>query len=338
MHFRSTAGVLLATLTLIFSTAACGKPAAQATVTQAAPASQEVVSYEGKLWRLDNKNVARLPKRFRTSADAYGPIPERYAREMDTSFVPTRKGLDHLMISGSSQYSEKQLDQVIKAIRSHTDAPIFLIDLRQESHGFLNGIPVSWYGERNWGNRHKSRKEIIRGEREQLAALKGKTVKVIKLGKDKKEDKEMEVRAGQVLTEAELAERMGVCYARFTCTDHVWPQKEEIDRFVAFVKNLPPKAWLHFHCEAGEGRTTAFMTFYDMMKNPDVPYQDIVYRQCAIGGIYTPFLGKGLDTWRKPYYEEKNRMIRLFYQYVQENHQNGYETSWSTWLSKQGKN
>ena len=83
----------------------------------------------------------------------------------------------------------------------------------------------------------------------------------------------MTVEAGQVLTEAELAAQKGVMYVRFTATDHLWPDAGEIERFRRFVKTLPKDAWLHFHCVAGEGRTTAFMTMYDMLKNPDVPYE-----------------------------------------------------------------
>lgn len=44
-----------------------------------------------------------------------------------------------------------------------------------------------------------------------------------------------------------------------------------------------------FHCEAGEGRTTAYMAMYDMMKNPDVSLKDILYRQHLLGGNYVAY-------------------------------------------------
>ena len=36
--------------------------------------------------------------------------------------------------------------------------------------------------------------------------------------------------------------------------------------------------------------------------------------------------------WKADYYHQKAQMINKFYQYVQENHQNNYQTSWSDWL------
>lgn len=144
-------------------------------------------------------------------------------------------------------------------------------------------------------------------------ALQGQDVTLVRLKTDKRSASTMTVEAGQVLTEAELAAQKGVMYVRFTATDHLWPDAGEIERFRRFVKTLPKDAWLHFHCVAGEGRTTAFMTMYDMLKNPDVPYEDIVLRQLRIGGVYTPFLGKGLSTWKKPYYRAKKRGLEAFY-------------------------
>ena len=298
-----------------------------------APAAS--VSCGGTLWRLDNEDRSVLPRNFRTVRSAFRPVPARYAPEMDTAYVPTRKGLDGLRISGSSQFSEKQLTEVIRQLRPLTQGPVYIVDLRQESHGFVNGLPVSWYGERNWANRGETHRAVLADERQRLDALRGKVVTITRLGK-KEKDRSFSVRADTVLTEQELTARQGLLYARFTNTDHVWPAAEELDSFLRFVRSLPADAWLHFHCEAGEGRTTAYMTMYDMLRNPDVPYKDIVYRQCLIGGVYTPYLGKGKKSWRRPYYAEKKKMLRLFYQYVQENRDTGYAVSWSAWLARRG--
>lgn len=263
-------------------------------------------SYEGALWRLDAENAPGLPRNYRTCDDAYRAIPPRYAKEA-SSRIPSCKGLSELHISGSSQYSEKGLDAILADLRNRTQGPIVLVDLRQESHGFVNGMPVSWYGKRNWANRGKGHFAVLADEAQRIHALQGQDVTLVRLKTDKRSASTMTVEAGQVLTEAELAAQKGVMYVRFTATDHLWPDAGEIERFRRFVKTLPKDAWLHFHCVAGEGRTTAFMTMYDMLKNPDVPYEDIVLRQLRIGGVYTPFLGKGLSTWKKPYYRAKKR-------------------------------
>lgn len=138
----------------------------------------------------------------------------------------------------------------------------------------------------------------------------------------------------RVQTEQELAESKGVHYVRLANTDHLWPTPDEIDRFLAFVRTLPDDAWLHFHCEAGAGRTTAYMVMYDMMKNPDVSYRDIVYRQYEIGGNYTPHdvSRPKRGDWKGPYYHEKHEMVSLFYQYVQDQTKQGWSQSWSQWL------
>ena len=124
-------------------------------------------------------------------------------------------------------------------------------------------------------------------------------------------------------------------YFRIAATDHVWPTPENIDRFLAFYRTLPQDAWLHFHCEAGVGRTTAFMVMTDMLKNPSVSLKDILYRQHEIGGFYYgefPIKTKDKDSWKTKYYREKIVMIEQFYRYVQENRADGYQTPWSVWL------
>ena len=69
------------------------------------------------------------------------------------------------------------------------------------------------------------------------------------------------------------------------------------------------------------------MCLYDMMKNPDVPYEDILARQTMLGSHYP--ISSNPKTEAD---QEKNRLIPLLYQYVQENHATNYAVSWSQWL------
>ena len=78
------------------------------------------------MWREDNENTATLPPAFRTSRDRFKTDPN----------LPTRKGLDTLNISGSSQPSAEQLAQIANTLRTKTDGPIYVVDLRQETHPF----------------------------------------------------------------------------------------------------------------------------------------------------------------------------------------------------------
>ena len=87
------------------------------------------------------------------------------------------------------------------------------------------------------------------------------------------------------------------------------------------------KSWLHFHCMAGIGRTGIYMCFYDMMKNPGVPYEDILARQTWLGSSY-PISSNPRSEADK----EKNRLMPLLYEYVQENYKTNFAMLWSEWL------
>ena len=73
------------------------------------------------------------------------------------------------------------------------------------------------------------------------------------------------------------------------------------------------------------------MTLCDMMRNPEVPMQDVVVRHTMLGGGY-PFYTEDSDSYKAPLYREKAMMMPLLYEYVQENHGTNYEISWSQWL------
>ncbi|MBF1684534.1 MAG: protein tyrosine phosphatase, partial [Selenomonas sp.] len=76
---------------------------------------------------------------------------------------------------------------------------------------------------------------------------------------------------------------------------------------------------------------------YDMMKNPYVPLKDILYRQYLLGGAYLaydPSTQHAATGWEDADYHQKTEMIAKFYDYVQQNHGNGYAVPWSTWLKK----
>lgn len=281
-----------------------------------------ITPYTAYMWREDNENTATLPPAFRTSRDRFKTDPN----------LPTRKGLDTLNISGSSQPSAEQLAQIANTLRTKTDGPIYVVDLRQETHLFVNGIPVSHYGKRNWGNVGKSYQTIINEERDYANKLVNTALPIASLDANKNAINEQTLTVTSAKTEETIAKELGLRYVRFTATDHTWPDEASIDRFIAFYKTLPKNAWLHFHCEAGKGRTTAFMAMYDIMKNPDIPLADILARQQLIGGNNVAATSDK-DTWKAPYYEEKAVMINKFYRYVQQNYQTGFELSWSEWLN-----
>lgn len=208
-------------------------------------------AYRGHFWRVDAENDAGLPRNFRTCQSSFHGVEHKYASEVDPSYVPSRKGLDDLRISGSGQFSARQFDALVHELRKKTKGPIYDVDLRQESHGFFNGTAVSWYGRHDWGNIGKSQAEVLIDEQQRLQAVLGTDVTVYDQGKGDLPVHPQIMTVRRVQTEQELAESKGVHYVRLANTDHLWPTPGEIDAFLVFVRTLPDDAWLHFHCEAG---------------------------------------------------------------------------------------
>lgn len=297
-------------------------------------AAAQKSDYDGYIWRIDANNDTKLPRNFRTSKSDFQKSPAKY--NLDKNYIPARQGLDNLDISGSAQFSPGQFRTLIKYLKAQTDKNIYIIDLRQETHGFFNDKQaVSWYGLHDWGNINKSTAQIIADERQQLNAQIGKMVEIGTIKSDKVLSTD-NTKVKSAMTEKDLVHKYGLNYIRITATDHIWPKPEYIDQFIDLYRTLPPNAWLHFHCEAGAGRTTEFMAMYDILKNPDVPLKDILYRQYLIGGNYVAYTVNPdkSNSWKDIYYNQKAIMIEKFYQYAQQNHYNNYQTSWSEWLKK----
>ena len=332
MDFKRKA-CLWALAALLTAGVPAGVQAAQfAPMTAVEQAAAERGDYRGYYWKLDEKDKDELPRNFRLSDGKFQEMPAEKGGPALLA-APSREGLDTLHISASAEFSRSEWGRLWPVLRQKATGPIYVVDLRQESHGYFNGAAVSWCGKRNWGNVGKSPREVLRDEQKRLTEAKGKKVQVKFEPKTQpKENISLEVR--DVMTEKELVEQSGARYFRLTDTDHVWPADENIDKFIDFVKKLPDDAWLHFHCRAGKGRTTSYMAMYDMMRNPQVPCEDIISRQYLLGGAYLAFelQNPQPSQWRAKYYREKAQMIRMFYQYVQENRQSNFKVKWSKWL------
>lgn len=297
---------------------------------------EDPAKYAGFIWRIDSKDKDKLPRNFRTANSAYrtNADPKKAGEGFETN--PSRKGLATLYASGSAEFSVKEFDKMVPVLKEQAKGPIYIVDLRQESHGLINGTAVSWYGERDWGNLGKSKRAALRDEKSRLESVRGKDVTMAKLSKEKKPVNPVTVKAESVMTEEQLVKSRGLRYFRIAATDHVWPSAENIDAFIRFTRKLPKDAWLHFHCQAGQGRTTAYMAMYDMMKNPDLSLGTILSRQYLIGNNYVAYrvaAPKDGD-WKAAYYNQKADMVAKFYQYVQEQHADGFRMSWSKWLSQ----
>ena len=282
-------------------------------------------------WRLERRDREALPDNFRTCRDTFkrrNAVPG-----YDPDFVPTRKGLDELKVSASSDFSAGELDAVLAEIRKVHDGPITVLDLRKETHGLLNGNHLSRFGKQNWDNIGLGREEIIAAEEAMIHGTVGTQVEVG--GSRPGRSSTLDVISAQ--TEAELCASRGIGYFRLTVLDHCFSDPESIDLFIAFVRSLPEDTWLHVHCQGGVGRTNMYLVFYDFLRNPDVPEKDVIYRHFNQGGNFMYYKGDkpNEEAYKVPLAQEKAEMIPLVYKYIQDQQPKGFKRSWTQWKARQ---
>ena len=293
---------------------------------------EQFESYEGFL-KLDRETIESASgplglTRFITEGEyTLGTADAKY--DLDPNYEVSTEGLDTLNISGSVQFSVSQFRTLADDLRRLADGrQIVIVDLRAESHCFLNGVPVSWQEMNNWGNLFLTLDEIEADEAERFEPLLGQTVQV---SGTLPSSEPSEITVTSVMSEKELVESEGFTYLRIDCSDHSFPTPAEIDAFIDFVKSVDTDdTWFHFHCGGGKGRTGVFMMLYDKMKNPQVSDKDIMYRQAQMGSNYPIYTGTDANA---PMYAEKAEMTPILYRYVEENAADGYAVSWTEWLS-----
>ena len=281
------------------------------------------------IWDIDLKLANALPRNFRTTDD---PLKQNKGEKAATT------GLSNLRASGSGEFTP----QGLKLVLARTRGPVTIFDLRQETHIFVNDLPVSWYASRDWANVGRSQSAIETDEAARVQSLKPGSEIDIRPAQAVKKDNggsatPERVTVKSARTERDIAEGAGANYVRLTVTDHARPLDDEVDRFVLAVRALPENAWAHFHCEAGRGRTTTFMVLYDMLRNASrVSMEDIVRRQKILGYDYDVLQPSKPGDWRVPYTEDRTAFVRAFSDYARAN-PNGRPQLWSEWLQSSAR-
>ena len=283
------------------------------------------------IWDIDLKLANAPPRNWRTTDDPLAP---------GTSEAPSAIfGLRDLRASGSGEFTAEGL----KLVLARTRGPVTVFDLRQETHIFVNNLPVSWYASRDWANVGRSQSEIEAGEAARVQSLKPGNEIAIRPGHPVKHGRSESVTPQRVTvknasTERDVVSRADVNYMRITVTDHTRPLDEEVDRLVLAVRDLPQNAWAHFHCEAGLGRTTMFMVLYDILRNADrVSLENIVHRQKLLSHGYDVLQPSEPENWKAPYAADRAAFVRAFYDYAGAN-PNGRPQLWTEWLKSSMRN
>lgn len=304
MHKKFKISILLTMIIFIFSSIVLGKG-----ILAEAPDNNNVHLI------LDTKSYNDiLPKNFRKTSDL---------TILKDNKGLNLKGLDKLNISGSQQFSGYNLPILIKAI--DTKQPITSVDLRQESHGFINDFAVSWADKRNNANVGLTREQVLENEANKLKSIKlNVPLTFYNHPKDT-------IIPTKVQSEKELTQSKNLGYERITVRDGGIPTDDMVDYFVEFIKTKPENSWLHFHCKQGIGRTTTFMIMYDMMKNyKEASADEIIQRQLALANFKE-------STHNSFYNNERINFLKNFYNYVKDNGAS-FDTKWSEWKKASAAN
>ncbi|OGT45395.1 MAG: hypothetical protein A3E83_00195 [Gammaproteobacteria bacterium RIFCSPHIGHO2_12_FULL_41_20] len=246
-------------------------------------------------------------------------------------------GLASLWMSGSAMPSVAGW----QAIRSnvfystrHKIKRIAVVDLRGESHGYLNQDAITLAIKHDWVNRDKTHVQALQAEHTWLQSLRKHAVIAVLTDEqfdtgdfaDSKFITQMSVQS-----EADVVKKLAMGYLRLTVTDHMAPNVAETDRFVDFVKTLPSDTWVHFHCRGGKGRTATFMIMFDMLHNADkVSFNDIIKRQAAVPPYYDVTKVARKNQELTIYYQQRLAFLKEFYRFSQD-YLHGYTGTWKEW-------
>ncbi len=169
---------------------------------------------------------------------------------------------------------------------------MIIVDLRGERHCAINGLPAVWKNEEIKPG--ETVEEIMKDEEARIAEI-GETVLI----KERK-GKVRSMKVQRASNEQKLVEEFGFRYARFPMIEHLRPTDQCVDDLVKFIL-MNPNAWIHMHCYVS-ARTTIALVIADMLHNPELLFEEILYRGFAIGGS---------DLMKKP--DETSAKYPLFY-------------------------
>ncbi len=247
-------------------------------------------------------------------------------------------GLNQEWVSGSGVPRAAdffKLTEIIAHLTHGVATHIIDIDLRQESHGYLNGEAITLAEKHDWINRGKSNAKALADEANWLHELSSQAFIPDVLSA--KNFKEGQLGAGSsilvksVQSEEEVASAARLDYVRLMVTDHLAPNDFTADQFVALVDVQDNHTWFHIHCRGGDGRTTTFLAMYDMLKNANrVSFADILQRQAAVSPFYDLFQVQHSDPELTRYYKARLIFLQQFYRYSQAK-LHGYRGTWSKW-------
>jgi len=236
--------------------------------------------------------------------------------------------------SGSHQLDFSEFADVLyqQVVKPHSPRTIYLVDLRQETHGFFDGSAVSWYADNDFSNVGQPKEWITADEKARLGALAGRTTQVFSITADHEDNRKQErvmpvsftnVSVRAAYTEADVAKMLTakletrVEHVRIPVTDHCAPSDAVLAELRTLWQQIGTNDWVHFHCHGGDGRTTTFLALYDMLcwKKPGAPLpslEQFARRQCQLFAY--PLDPDGSTGWKKSLAEGRWAKLEEFRQ------------------------
>jgi hypothetical protein len=224
------------------------------------------------IWDIDLKLANALPRNFRATDE---PL------KGGNGTPPATIGLSGLHASGSGEFTADNL----KLLLTRMHGPVTIFDLRQETHVFVNGLPVSWFATRDWANVGRSQTEIEEAEAAWVQSLGPGSEIAVRLGHAvKKGNAESAVPQQVIVKEASIERRSRAsreCLGAFSLRSRTWT---------------------------------------NMLRNAThVSLEDIVRRQKLLGYGYDVLRPAGPGNWKAPYMEDRIAFVRAFYKYARAN-------------------
>lgn len=242
--------------------------------------------------------------------------------------VPNYHGLAGIV--GSSQFNQAGLEAILTKIRLASDQPIkkiWVVDLRQETHFFANGMPLSLYGYHNHTNLNKTAAQIQQEESALISEFNKKTApSTVHLILDKtdgviQKTEPLSMKLQNAQSEEKLAENYGLAYKRFYIADHQTPSPETLIEIKRFIEQLNSEDWVIVHCRGGKGRTTTFMLLTALLQDkknyPDAKLDSLesyIEEQISLGGSNLFSTDDEPDKkWKIEYKKVRMNFILAFY-------------------------
>jgi hypothetical protein len=218
-----------------------------------------------------------LSKPYRTGSYL---IYDFKATDKDHFRCGSQLSLNPYRASGSHQLDASAFGRVFGLIPQPAQpAKLYLVDLREETHGFFGDRAVSWYADNDFSNVDYPADWIQDEEEYRLGWMnKLATARVFDVERDPSDNRAQERMrpTGYRMAPVETARtekqafdnrpigNFSVRYVRIPVTDHCAPSEDALGKLRTLANGVTVNDWVHFHCHGGDGRTTTFLALYDM--------------------------------------------------------------------------